>query len=361
MSHLAGSDMIASPAHQARQRRDSNISLATSSGVEDHNNDHQESLHPLLTNEVFESEGEHVFPLLVERTKWWKIYVLHFLFMWNTRTFEYVSIILVASAFPDNLTAASIRGMASTLSTILFASSVGSWIDKSPNPTKPLHTSIVVNHASITSIYLAWMLWPAVIKAESTFAKNSLFGIIILLDVVQVLGTTGNYLSISRDWIPTLVAAGMGSDYTLTHVNAVIARVNLFCKVASPLLLPVIISIFPRGTWIMIVIFITILVWAVEMIHESRPGESIEGLGANTISAASSAFLFDAHLASGDLQGVLVPHCPRVLSSSYHLSTSKRNAPNYCDGGKSVRKFDGLHCDVYDSISERIFEQKIGE
>ena len=27
-----------------------------------------------------------------ERMKWWKIYALHFLFMWNSRTFEYVSV-----------------------------------------------------------------------------------------------------------------------------------------------------------------------------------------------------------------------------------------------------------------------------
>jgi hypothetical protein len=27
-----------------------------------------------------------------ERAKWWKVYALHFLFMWNSRTFEYVSV-----------------------------------------------------------------------------------------------------------------------------------------------------------------------------------------------------------------------------------------------------------------------------
>jgi len=27
-----------------------------------------------------------------ERMKWWKVYALHFLFMWNSRTFEYVSV-----------------------------------------------------------------------------------------------------------------------------------------------------------------------------------------------------------------------------------------------------------------------------
>ena len=28
-----------------------------------------------------------------ERMKWWKVYALHFLFMWNTRTYEYASVL----------------------------------------------------------------------------------------------------------------------------------------------------------------------------------------------------------------------------------------------------------------------------
>lgn len=85
--------VVASPAEQARQRRDSNISLVTRNSVDDNgSNGEQESLNSLLTDVMFDTEGENVFPPLVERTKWWKIYMLHFLFMWNTRTFEYVSV-----------------------------------------------------------------------------------------------------------------------------------------------------------------------------------------------------------------------------------------------------------------------------
>lgn len=60
-----------------------------------------------------------------ERWKWWKVYCLHFMFMWNHRTLEYASvssmqvcfntstyfvqIVLVALAFPKSLTATSLR------------------------------------------------------------------------------------------------------------------------------------------------------------------------------------------------------------------------------------------------------------
>ena len=32
-----------------------------------------------------------------ERWKWWKVYAMHFLFMWNSRTYEYVSVSRVLS------------------------------------------------------------------------------------------------------------------------------------------------------------------------------------------------------------------------------------------------------------------------
>lgn len=109
------------------------------------------------------------------------------------------------------------------------------------------------------------MLWPAVVRDDSTLVRNTLFGVILLFDVVQVLSATGNSLSLSRDWIPVLVGADPTSDQTLAQVNAVIARVDLFCKVASPSLLPVIYSIFPRSTWILLVTLTTVMVWVAEM------------------------------------------------------------------------------------------------
>ncbi|CZT09511.1 uncharacterized protein RCO7_03659 [Rhynchosporium graminicola] len=232
---------------------------------EDDESDVEQAHDTLLPeHETFEDD-ESFAQLRVQRTKWWKIYLVHFLFMWNSRTFEYVSIILVASAFPEGLTATSIRGMASTLSTILFASSVGSWIDKSLNRVAPLRTMIMINHASIVTIYLMWMLWPAVAEVDSKIMKNGLFALIILLDVVETLSTAGSLLSITRDWVPALVTSDIGSDYSLTHVNAVMTRVNLSCKVASPMLLPIIVSAFSRATWIMIVMLTTLSVWILEM------------------------------------------------------------------------------------------------
>ncbi|PVH88173.1 hypothetical protein DL98DRAFT_227971 [Cadophora sp. DSE1049] len=161
-----------------------------------------------------------------------------------------------------------------------------------------------------------------------------------------------------RDWIPVLVGAEMGSEYTLTHVNAVIARVNLFCKVMSPMILPVIISAFSRKTWIPSVALVTVAIWGLEMYclrivsmgnphllapkkQESSPELPGEGLGMNVTSQMSILKraenflyrhpaqrlrpLFDANLACSDLHGIPLPHSSCVLGISYHILTSKWN------------------------------------
>lgn len=36
-----------------------------------------------------------------ERMRWWKVYAMHFLFMWNSRTFEYVSVSVPCKLWPQ--------------------------------------------------------------------------------------------------------------------------------------------------------------------------------------------------------------------------------------------------------------------
>lgn len=151
-----------------------------------------------------------------------------------------------------------------TLSIVFFSSSLGSRIDKSHNRARPLFLSIVANHSAMILSYLAWMVWPTE-SDDSSPAKMILFGAILACDVVQALSATGNTLSLTRDWIPALVGIDPTSNVTLTQVNAAIARVDLFCKVVSPSLLPVIVNSFPKNFWIAFMALFTAVVWAIEM------------------------------------------------------------------------------------------------
>lgn len=123
----------------------------------------------------------------------------------------------------------------------------------------------MINHGATVLTYVAWMVWPAVVDERSTVGRNMLFAIILVLDVLQVLSATGNSISLSRDWIPALADVGLSSGHSLTQVNAVIARVDLFCKVASPSLLPIIVNAYSRSSWITLVSLTTVAVWVAEM------------------------------------------------------------------------------------------------
>lgn len=210
-----------------------------------------------------------------EKWKWWKVYALHFLFMWNTRTYEYASILLVALAFPNDLTAASIRGITSTVSAMLCASVVGSWIDRAPSKLPPLLISILANHGAITIAYLSWLLWHAVYGTKSednpvpktTSTQVVLFGFILILDMVQDLSAIGNRLSLERDWVPALVEpVPSQTKYGLTQVNAVMRRIDMICKLVAPSLLPLVVSnITSHIAWIMILAGITLVLGALEI------------------------------------------------------------------------------------------------
>ncbi|TVY44297.1 Solute carrier family 40 member [Lachnellula subtilissima] len=207
-----------------------------------------------------------------DRVKWWKVYLMHFLFMWNSRTYEYASIFLIASAFPESLTATSIRGLASTISALLCSSAVGSWIDKSPSRLRTLLITICVNHTAMVAAYLCWIFWPmdpddsSQLKGTpfSDLAKGMLFGGILFLDIVHDLSAIGYRLCLERDWVPVLVGQITAEmDYSLTQVNSVMMRIELICKLLAPSLLPLIVKSFNSPTgWILVIAASTISFWA---------------------------------------------------------------------------------------------------
>ena len=181
-------------------------------------------------------------------------------------------------AFPKTLFATSIRGITSTVSALVCASAVGSWIDRAPTRLLPLLITISSNHGAAVATYLCWLIWPLVAGNEgddtaaartpfSSLPKGFLFGIILLLDVLQHLGALGNGLSVERDWVPVLVGeVTSDTTYGLTQINAVLRRIDLVCKLVGPSLLPLIVSsLNSRAAWIILLIVITTIMWALEV------------------------------------------------------------------------------------------------
>ncbi|KAA6409009.1 MAG: hypothetical protein FRX48_07353 [Lasallia pustulata] len=173
----------------------------------------------------------------------WNLYVSHALSTWNVRTYEFAAILFTASAYPQTLLASSIRGICNTLASICLSSLIGSWIDRAPSRLRTLLLTISSNRGAVILACLGWMLLVDTnISDMLAVSKHLIFSAIVGLGILEKLSGAANMISMERDWIPILAAQTSGSAYDLTHLNAVMRRIDLVCKLISPLMLSIIIS-----------------------------------------------------------------------------------------------------------------------
>ena len=60
----------------------------------------------------------------------WKLYVSHFLSTWNSRSFEFASVLFLAHIYPNTLLYLSLYAIVRSASAIVFAPMIGRAIDK---------------------------------------------------------------------------------------------------------------------------------------------------------------------------------------------------------------------------------------
>lgn len=76
--------------------------------------------------------------------------------------------------------------------------------------------------------------------------KDTIFLIILALGVVERLSRLANLISIERDWVPTLATtAELDKElrvHDLTHLNAVMSRIDLICKLGAPIVMSMFMS-----------------------------------------------------------------------------------------------------------------------
>ena len=168
------------------------------------------------------------------------LYASHFLSMWNSRVYEFAAIIFIQNAFPGNLVASSINGIAETVCVILFSSALGRWVDRAPSRLRTLLTTIVVNRITVVVSCSVWFL---VLSAADGSYKRSLFALVLILGMVEKSSRSANILSMERDWIPS-IAAPPKSCYNLTYLNTMIRRIDVLCKFLAPLAISTFIAAF---------------------------------------------------------------------------------------------------------------------
>lgn len=190
--------------------------------------------------------------VIVGLTTWQLVglYTSHSLSMWNSRSYEYASVLFTASAYPDTLTVASLRGLSANLAALLFSPAVGRWCNAHPSRLRTLQVSIVVQRVCICIACLGWALivqkegvdnqhWElktvddGVRLKGGTWKKAAILGVLLLLGMLEKLSAIGNLLVMERDWVPCLATST--TKPALHVLNAGIKRIDLICHLVAPL------------------------------------------------------------------------------------------------------------------------------
>ncbi|KAI7826084.1 Ferroporti-1 [Gamsiella multidivaricata] len=179
--------------------------------------------------------------------------------------------------FKTTLLPMSIYGFSTTVAGILFSTSVGSLVDSTPrlpavqsflltqksttvlgalgfwvlltwfDPTSALDSPILATPVSTTAAPAIGVA--AAISAEDDMSMTlsqgySLFTLLILMSGTLKLSALGWSISIERDWV---VALCQSDSDMLTKINVTMKRIDLVCKLVSPLVFAALLAQFNAG------------------------------------------------------------------------------------------------------------------
>jgi iron-regulated transporter 1 len=190
------------------------------------------------------------------------LYLCHALSTWQARSYEFAVMIFTTAAYPGGLRAASLIGLSISIATILFGPALGQWIDHSSSRLRTLLITVLVNRPAVIFACLTWLLIVSesgtslakpgndenvvALEGEDSSAyessilqgaaKSVAFGLLMLLGILESLSRKANVISIERDWVPVLAPDTIVDRYSLTRVNATMARIDVLCKMLAPVI-----------------------------------------------------------------------------------------------------------------------------
>lgn len=107
--------------------------------------------------------------------------------------------------------------------------------------------------------------------------KIGLFAVAVFLSIIERLSRTANLLSIERDWIPAMATPmpgmkdGETSKHGLTQINAVMSRIDLICKLLSPIALSAFTSAVESVRVVIVALLIlNVVTWPMETWSAAR-------------------------------------------------------------------------------------------
>lgn len=212
-----------------------------------HNNKSRINPESLVIEEPSERPGVSSFHTITKRTTH-LLFISHFLSTWNSRLFEMGAVLFVAAIFPGTLLPMSVYALVRNAVAVMLSPAVGRWIDTG-NRLKVIRISIVGQRLAVGgSCGLFWILHDH--KELGSKLKISLFVVNILFACVEKLCSVMNLICVERDWV---VVISQGDDAARRMLNARMRRIDLFCKLFSPLLISLV-----NGVSTIVAIYVTL-------------------------------------------------------------------------------------------------------
>lgn len=134
---------------------------------------------------------------------------------------------------PNTLIPASIYGFVTTGCGILLSGPLGTYVDATPK-LKLVRTAIVLQKIAATCVYAPFLAM-FILRRDgpiSNYIFWGCFAIVVVFGVLHKLSTTLLNVAVERDWVTCL--ADKDSDL-LTKLNTHLRRIDLLCKLLSPL------------------------------------------------------------------------------------------------------------------------------
>ncbi|KAJ8607675.1 hypothetical protein MRB53_040138 [Persea americana] len=164
------------------------------------------------------------------------LYVSHFISTWNSRGFEFGAVLFLASIYPGTLLPMSVYALLRAAAAIVFSPVLGEYIDRHDR-LSVIRVSIVGQRLAVAvscGVFLTLLLFQSTTHPATSIA---LFLLSTILACVEKLCIIMNTIAVERDWV--VVIAGT-NDGLLQEMNSQMRRIDLFCKLMSPLVIALI-------------------------------------------------------------------------------------------------------------------------
>ncbi|GJJ71205.1 solute carrier family 40 (iron-regulated transporter), member 1 [Entomortierella parvispora] len=186
------------------------------------------------------------------------LYAVHALCTFDERLYEFASYFFLMEIFKTTLLPMSLYGFSTTVAGILFSTTVGSLVDSTPRLSAVQSFLFVQKAMTVFGCIAFWILltWfdPSALSGPRPSTQTgqdlqdlqdleplpsigiyqgySLFAFLVLASGLLKLSALGWSISIERDWV---VALCHFNTEKLTYLNVNMKRIDLGCKLVSPL------------------------------------------------------------------------------------------------------------------------------